>query len=264
MKIKASIRRTFASTGMVLIALALLALTINNADRQQDKVCNEVLIELGGNGAPTFMDVTDVKNILYEAVEDSLMRKRVTDLPVHSIETAFQNNPYVEDARVYIDMDNNLHIEIVQREPVARIINKYNVHYYIDENANKIPVNNKFTCRVPVISGNIEEGPDGGRVIQSKQLKKAYEIVSYMLSEDMWEAQLEQLFINQDEEVVLVPKIGNHTILLGNIYAVDIATQLDKLAVFYKEGLSYVGWDAYETINLSYSDQVVCTKKAAQ
>lgn len=264
MKLKSSIRHTLASTGMIILALALLAWTLNNAGRQEDKVCNEVLIELGDSDAPTFLDVTDVKNILYKSVQDSLMRKRITDLPVHAIETAFQTNPYVEEARVFIDMDNNLHIEIQQREPIARIINKYNVHYYIDDNANKIPVNNKFTCRVPVISGNIEEGPEGGQAIQTEQLKKAYEIVSYMLGEDMWEAQLEQLFINQEGQVVLVPKVGDHTVLLGDLHAIDIAQQLEKLEVFYKEGLSYVGWDTYATIDLSYSDQVVCTKKTAQ
>jgi cell division protein FtsQ len=41
----------------------------------------------------------------------------------------------------------------------------------------------------------------------------------------------------------------------------DIEIKFEKLMLFYKEGLSRVGWDKYSTINLKYKNQIVCTKK---
>jgi cell division protein FtsQ len=35
---------------------------------------------------------------------------------------------------------------------------------------------------------------------------------------------------------------------------------LNRLKIFYKEGMPYEGWRKYETINLKYSGQVVCKR----
>ena len=40
--------------------------------------------------------------------------------------------------------------------------------------------------------------------------------------------------------------------------------KLEKLKVFYKEGLTKVGWDKYSVINLKYKGQVVCERKTAE
>ena len=37
--------------------------------------------------------------------------------------------------------------------------------------------------------------------------------------------------------------------------------KFNKLEIFYKEGLNYMGWEKYETIKLDYKGQVVCDKK---
>ena len=36
--------------------------------------------------------------------------------------------------------------------------------------------------------------------------------------------------------------------------------KLDRLRIFYREGLEQVGWNKYSTISLAYDGQVVCTK----
>ena len=65
--------------------------------------------------------------------------------------------------------------------------------------------------------------------------------------------------MNEDEEMELVPRVGNHTILFGDEKEMD--EKFSKLFLFYKEGLSKQGWNKYNVINLKYKDQVVCTKK---
>jgi cell division protein FtsQ len=75
-------------------------------------------------------------------------------------------------------------------------------------------------------------------------------------SSEFWKAQIEQIYIGNDVE--LVPLAGSHIIVLGNFQ--DIDEKMNKLLVFYQHGLNKVGWNIYETINLKYKNQIVCSK----
>ena len=77
-----------------------------------------------------------------------------------------------------------------------------------------------------------------------------------MDSNEFWKAQIEQIYVG--EEIELVPLAGSHIIVLGNFQ--DIDEKMNKLLVFYTHGLNKVGWNIYETINLKYKNQIVCTK----
>jgi cell division protein FtsQ len=46
--------------------------------------------------------------------------------------------------------------------------------------------------------------------------------------------------------------------LLGN--ADSLALKFNNLKVFYKQALPMVGWDAYKTINIKYTNQVIGLK----
>ena len=72
-------------------------------------------------------------------------------------------------------------------------------------------------------------------------------------------AQIEQLYVNKEFEIELIPRVGNHRIVVGD--ATDIKTKLDKLKVFYDKGLNKTGWNEYSVINLKFANQVVCKKR---
>jgi len=122
-----------------------------------------------------------------------------------------------------------------------------------------MPVSALFTARVPVATGNIFETPEAGDSLVSAVGKQLYEIATYVDKDAFWKAQIEQIFVTAESELLLIPKIGDHTIVFGS--SENMTEKFDKLMVFYREGLSRVGWNKYSTINLKYKDQVVCTKK---
>jgi cell division protein FtsQ len=64
-----------------------------------------------------------------------------------------------------------------------------------------------------------------------------------------------------NNELKLIPAVGEHTILLGKIENYNYVEKLDKLKIFYDNGLSKTGWDKYSVINLKYDHQVVGTRR---
>ena len=71
--------------------------------------------------------------------------------------------------------------------------------------------------------------------------------------------QIEQIYVNENTDIELVPKTGEHEIVLGDVN--DLKDKFNKLMIFYLKGLNNLGWDVYKKINLKYKNQVVCSKK---
>ena len=96
--------------------------------------------------------------------------------------------------------------------------------------------------------------------IKSEETRKGLVKIALFLQEDrFWREQVEQIHVTPKQEIVLVPRIGNHIIEIGK--ADNLEKKLAKLEEFYKEGLSKVGWNKYNKINIEFDKQVICTKK---
>ena len=71
--------------------------------------------------------------------------------------------------------------------------------------------------------------------------------------------QIDQIYINENNEVQLIPRVGDHLIVLGNFDRYE--QKLEKLRKFYLFGLNETSWNIYSKIDLRFKDQVVCTRK---
>ena len=89
-------------------------------------------------------------------------------------------------------------------------------------------------------------------------IQKLYIINRYIQEDSFLQAQIEQIYINKSNEIELVPKVGRHLILFGDID--NMETKFENLIVFYEQGMKKAGWKKYKTINLKYSNQVICSK----
>ncbi len=259
MSLKKKLFRVFGLLLMVTCLTGLILLTSFNSKKHDQTVCDKVDIQIDHEKDIYFLDQSDIKLLLVKAFGDSVNGDKIKDIEVGRIEKAIEKDNYVSDAESWLDANGELHIKIVQKQPIARVINRYGVHYYINENSDKIPISSKFTSRVPVITGFIPEGILNSNTIESPVLKNALKLTQFIHSNIFWNAQIEQICINENGTFDLIPKLGDHKIAFGGID--NMETKFKKLEIFYSEGLNYVGWEKYSIIKLDYQGQVVCEKK---
>lgn len=224
--------------------------------KKQDVKCVNVKILIPG--ADNFIEREEIDVILKES-QGQLIGRNLNEININQIENAIQANPYIAFAKVYADMDGVIRIEISQRQPVLRIINAGGQDYYIDRNGLKMPMSTNFTANVLVATGNILEG-FGGRVdtLMTPLAADLYQTALYLKKDTLWDAQIEQIFVNNENDIELVPRVGNQRIILGNADSLD--TKMRNLLAFYKQAMPLVGWDTYKTINVKYTNQIVCEK----
>ena len=213
-----------------------------------------------------FVNTKDIEELILK--NDSL-GKPLAHFKLNELEKIIRNHPDIETAEIYKSINGKLNVEVVQRKPIVRIFSAQE-SYYIDENGKLMPISKRFTARVPVVSLQTEEPygtwykytfasqiPDS--LAQKTHLDEAFKIARFIRNDDFLKAQIEQLFVNKDLDWVLIPKVGNHTIVLGS--AEDLNAKFKKLKLFYKKVMKNVGWEKYRSVNLKYKNQVVCTKK---
>lgn len=195
----------------------------------------------------------------------------IDSVDISKLETTLEGNPFINDSEVYTTLNGTLRIDVEQRKPILRIFSQNGESFYIDENGWVMPLSPLFTSRVPIANGNIQSNlasvvnkniaalADTSSNFMVKQLGALFKTVEYISNDPFWKAQFNQLFVNADREIELIPRVGDHRIIIGN--EEDLAEKLNKLMVFYEKGLSKTGWNEYSVINLKFKNQVVCSKR---
>ncbi len=101
-------------------------------------------------------------------------------------------------------------------------------------------------------------------------LTKLINFVKSIENDDFWSAQIVQINVLgggpengtgswKEPQLELVPRAGDHIVLLGRLDGQE-REKLDKLKLFYLNGLWHEGWNEFCYINIKYNGQIVCTK----
>jgi cell division protein FtsQ len=218
--------------------ISALKVEITNVD-DREKIVNEKHIE----------------EIIYKQLHSSLVGTSLKDLDISAIERVVRADPYVGEADVYLDIENRLIVNIRQREPVLRIKDLKGQDYYLDQSGHFFSWTKNYTPRVMVATGNIPPYQENFMEMEKSLLKDLFQINNFLVKDKFWSRMIQQIHVNNYGEFILVPDIGPHKILLGD--ANDLQEKFSKLEVFYREGLTYMGWNAYDILDIRFKNQVV-------
>lgn len=248
-----------------LLVVYLIAI-LSFATRKKDNlICSNLIINV--DQKHKFINQETVENLL-KAKGISTDSCILHNLNFDEVEKIIESDHYVKNAEVYSDFNGLIHVDIKQRNPVMRIITKGNDNIYIDDDCKIMPICNYYSASVIVATGEISDeflNPDYSPKLHLDSisgdvtLNKLFNFVNYINSHKLWKAQIEQIYITTNMEIELVPRVGNHIIILGSIE--NYRTKLGKLEALYKKGFAITDWNIYSTINLKYSDQVICKKR---
>jgi cell division protein FtsQ len=242
-------------------ALVLILFILGAIEYKRKSLVNEltikIIVDQNGN---KFVDQEDVKSILFNNFGHHIEGQTIEKINARQTEEALEKDLFIKDADVYIDALNNVNITVRQREPILRIMDSYDISYYLDEDGKMIPHTTKYTSRTLVATGLIDSFKSNYLEIPQNRLNQIFKLSKKIIENPFLKAQIEQIHMEESGEVTLIPKLGNHKILFG-YPAENLSDKLFRLQVFYEKGLPYEGWEKYKTINLAFKNQVVVKKR---
>ena len=248
---------------IVIVGIIVLLGFVNKS--QQQMVFEKPIVKIDYETENRFVDEEDVlSQILHRADTGKLILNRFN---VTTLEEKLHQNNSIKDVQVYKTIDGQLMVNVTQRRPIVRVFSN-NKSYYIDEDGNLMPLSDKYTARLLVVSGELNEpywkrnlynySDLSDSIVDKTLLDDVYKIAKYIDESEFFKAQIEQVYVNKESDFELIPKVGNHKIVFGGVD--NLESKFEKLMIFYKKGLSKTGWNEYSEINLKYKNQVVCTK----
>jgi len=254
---------------VLFLAVAGLFVSLAFSARESDKIpCSSIKIQVDNNSGNFFVTNDDVLDMIFSK-GDSLVGTPITSIPIAVYERHIAADPSVKRAEVYTKHNGVFAVKVYQREPILRVFNSDGESFYLDKEGSVMPTSDNYTARVPVASGfimekqyemqrfNVAEMSDSLKDISC--LDDLFTLATFIRNDEFWKAQIQQIRVEPNGELTLIPTVGDHHILLGRTDKME--QKFKKLLLFYKKGLNKTGWDQYSRINLKYKDQVICTKK---
>jgi len=208
--------------------------------------------------------------ILDKLESKGLIGKNFTynQIDFHAIEIYLESLSEVKSVKVYAEIGEQWQVHVVLRQPIARLFNLNGSSCYLDKDGKLMPLSDNYTARVLTVNGFINETNMNKKVsdvINNESLKTIeiiddlYKISKYVCSDKFFSSQITHVYVNSESEFEFIPRVGKQRILFGDSH--HFVGKFKKLKVFYTEGLAKAGWGKYDTINVKFKNQIVCSKR---
>ena len=254
-------KRLFIASDVILAIYLVFVFTSFDRKNESKAICSKVNIEIADDATSGFIDTKVIKKRLQKAGVYPI-GKPLNTVNTRAIEEMLRTSPFVKTAECYKTEGGTVYISVTQRMPVIRIKADNGDDYYVDDNDCIMPRSN-YTSDLIIATGSISRryattclSPLGKTIMQN----------------DLWKNLVEQINILPDQNVEIVPRIGNHIILLGKLpegidrkkreeaIADFFNHKMERLEKFYRYGLSEVGWNKYSYVNIEFDNQIICRK----
>ncbi|HIF14940.1 MAG TPA: hypothetical protein EYQ86_06365 [Bacteroidetes bacterium] len=240
------------------IALAVLLLLSFSIKFQGDIYCNGNAINIITKNENKFLELDDVKNIISKFDKERFNGKKLKDIDILNLEQMISQLDVVQKVQIYLSNKGMLNIEVETRTPILRVINSNGVSFYIDEKGRKMPFSNKFTSKVIVANGFIDEEEFNGEVSDSSILIDLIALVRTIKKDRFFKNKVQQIYVNEIGEIELITLLGSHVVVLGTIDRLE--NKLDGLRSFYLKCTDFVDLEKYKSVDLKYKNQIICKK----
>lgn len=245
----------WTAMGAGTIVLLVAAIRIKDS-----KKCTGVDVNIKGVTNNFFVDKADILSVVFSGPNGNVLDRAVSSFDLQLIESELEKNVWVKKTQLYFDNNERLQVNVLEREPLARVFTSFGTTFYVDKDLSMLPLSEKFSARLPVFTNF----PSDKKVLLPSDSSLLRDIISISLAiqKDSFQmAMIEQIDITAQQSFEMVPKFGNTNIILGD--AKNIENKLSKLRLFYKSVVVKAGWNKYSEINVQYNNQVVAKRKGA-
>jgi len=193
---------------------------------------------------------------LVKKADKEIIGKELKHINADVIEKEVEKHQAILNAEVYkittkdtASYKGLVGIRVKHRVPIVRIMSSTG-SYYLDENSEKIPVSTNYSANVLVTTGFFDD-----KFAKEELLP----LIIYIRSNEFWNAQIEQIHVEENGDIILTPLIGDHLIELG--LPENYEEKLLNMKAFYNQVIVKNNWNKYERISLKYKDQVIAKKR---
>lgn len=229
---------------VLMFVLVILLFSFTSNRNENRKLTKTKVVFVGENS--NFLKQETVNKLLIENKTDASAIQKV-DLDLNRLEKSINSNPMIEKSEVFVSIDGVLKAVVKQKTPIARMFNDEG-SFYIDYQGSMMPVSDEFTARVPIVSGEINK-------VNQDEFNK---LLRFVYDDDFLKKNIIGIQITPSGSIKMLNRNFDYEIEFGQ--TVNIERKFKNYKAFYQKTVVDSSLYKYKKINLTFTQQVVCTK----
>ena len=229
---------------ILMFALMVFLYSFTSMRNEQRKLTKSMVVFTDDSNP--FIKQETVNKLLIENKTDASAIQKV-DLDLNRLEKSINSNPMIEKSEVFVSIDGVLKAVVKQKTPIARMFNDEG-SFYIDYQGSMMPVSDEFTARVPIVSGEINK-------VNQDEFNK---LLRFVYDDDFLKKNIIGIQITPSGSIKMLNRNFDYEIEFGQ--TVNIERKFKNYKAFYQKTVVDSSLYKYKKINLTFTQQVVCTK----
>ncbi|GAC1376818.1 MAG: hypothetical protein NVS3B25_27800 [Hymenobacter sp.] len=236
--------------------LVLGGLGVFAAVRQASRPVGAITVNIADEFNNYVISERGVAALLTKGGTEPVVGTRPEGPRLRELEARLKAHPFVREAQVYRDLAGNLHADVRQNRPIARLTHPdTRLDTYVDAEGRTLPLSPLFTAHVATVAR------PGGESLPSAFFRDStgrnyLAFLRYVDEHDFWKSQVSEVFIEPSGKLSFTQQVGDQRVEFG--LPENISEKFAKLMVFYRQIPSVLGWDTYHRVNVEYQNQIIC------
>ena len=253
-------RNIFLCVGGLLIAACIACTYIYGRSQRGKIVCRNVEVKV--------QDSMDIRFISSGEIVRSIRKEygrcvgmKLDEIDLVKIEDLIDSKSAVLKSQAYTTKDSVLHIEVTQRKPLVRF-QRGDTGFYADEDGFVFPLQSTYAPHIQIVDGNIPVNVavgHKGEIANPQErewLLDMIGMVRYIEKDKDWKRIIVQIHVNEDGDLVLVPRDGKEKFIFG--YPDNLEEKFSKFRKYYTAIIPKAGKERYKVVDLRYKGQIIC------
>ncbi len=229
---------------IVIFGVAIFLFSFSGKRNDNRKIL-KTKVEFVSENNP-FLTKESVNKLLIEKNQGRLGFKKV-ELDLSNLEKKLNSHNMIKNTEVYVSVDGVLKTVVEQKTPVARVFNE-NSSFYIDYQGGRMPVSDNFSARVPLVDGSLSELKN----------EKITQVLQTIHDDEFLQKNIIGVNISPSGNLQMSSRNFNYVIDFGK--PINIEKKFKNYKAFFQRAVHDTLIKNYKTVNLKFTQQVVCTK----
>jgi hypothetical protein len=244
---------------LFVLTLGIIVLMVWAVLRAKEQKCTDISIAIQPAKETQLLSKSDILNILVQNNAE-WEGKKIKEIDLASINKILASENYIKSVDKLHISGSKLQVEITLYDILMDVETRAGQKFLLDINGIYLPHSPKTDNDVIIATGFIPHTFHNKETVTPDAVE-LYELIAVALlikADPFYEVLFKKLHINEKQEIVMYPSIGNIPILFGNIQ--DAENKLKSLKYLYEEVIPYLIEDRYALLDVRFKNRIVATK----
>jgi cell division protein FtsQ len=244
---------------VIILTIGIITVAILAIVKMRARECDKIQVTIQFEGEYPTVTESDVINMIKKSGVQ-LIGKELKEIDLGEVSAVIAQNPFILQTNKIYFQNKSAVIDITLKKILLHVYPQKGEQYFIDENGHFLPYSPEVRDNLIIANGNIKTQykPDS-RIDDKSIISSIFRIAQLIEENEFYAAQFRQLYVNDQNEIEIIPTVGKHVILFGD--EKNAAEKLFNLKETYKNGLTYVGMDQYALLDVRYKNRVIAKKR---